>query len=115
MHPGEGYYSRQLEKILNKPVSNIQKELLALSIRDPKAAKKMLRENQDRAFNIAYNATLQAVKALMYSKGFRPSGISQHAAIIEFAGITLENKYSEIIEIMDTMYAVYLCFILRRN
>jgi len=58
---------------------------------------------------------LQAVKALMYSKGFRPSGIGQHAAIIEFAGITLENKYSEIIEIMDTMYAVYLCFILRRN
>jgi len=30
MHPGEGYYSRQLEKILGKPVSNIQKELTKL-------------------------------------------------------------------------------------
>jgi len=30
MHPGEGYYIRQLEKILNKPVSNIQKELVKL-------------------------------------------------------------------------------------
>jgi len=30
MHPGEGYYIRQLEKILNKPVSNIQKELAKL-------------------------------------------------------------------------------------
>lgn len=30
MHPGEGYYIRQLEKILKKPVSNIQKELAKL-------------------------------------------------------------------------------------
>ncbi len=30
MHSNEGYYSRQLEKILNKPVSNIQKELTKL-------------------------------------------------------------------------------------
>ncbi len=30
MHPGEGYYIRQLEKILKKPVSNIQKELIKL-------------------------------------------------------------------------------------
>lgn len=27
VHPGESYYIRQLEKILSKPVSNIQKEL----------------------------------------------------------------------------------------
>ena len=30
MHPGEEFYIRQLEKILNKPVSNIQKELAKL-------------------------------------------------------------------------------------
>ncbi len=30
MHPEEGYYIRQLEKILNRPVSNIQKELAKL-------------------------------------------------------------------------------------
>ena len=30
MHPGEGYYIRQLEKILNRSVSNIQKELIKL-------------------------------------------------------------------------------------
>ncbi len=63
----------------------------------------MLKENQDRAFNIACNAMLQSAKAFMYSKGFRPSGIGQHASIIEFAGIILGDKYSEIIEIMDTM------------
>jgi len=68
-----------------------------------KAAEKILKENKDWAFNIAYNAMLQAAKALMYSKGFRPSGIGQHATIIEFAGIVLDNKYSEIIEVLDTM------------
>ena len=30
LHSDEGYYIRQLEKILNKPVSNIQKELIKL-------------------------------------------------------------------------------------
>jgi len=68
-----------------------------------KASEKILKENKDWAFNIAYNAMLQAAKALMYSKGFRPSGIGQHATIIEFAGIVLDNKYSEIIEVLDTM------------
>ncbi|MDZ7837591.1 MAG: HEPN domain-containing protein [Actinomycetota bacterium] len=46
---------------------------------------------------------LQAAKALMYSNGFRPSGIGHHATIIEFASIVLDNKYSEIIEVLDTM------------
>ncbi len=78
-------------------------DCLALSKRDLKTARKILEENQDWAFNIAYNAMLQAVKALMYSKGFRPSGIGRHTTIIEFAETILDNKYSEIIEIMDTM------------
>jgi len=78
-------------------------DCLALSKRDLKASEKILKENKDWAFNIAYNAMLQAAKALMYSKGFRPSGIGQHATIIEFAGIVLDNKYSEIIEVLDTM------------
>ena len=62
-------------------------DCLALSKRDLNTAKKVLKENQDWAFNIAYNAMLQASKALMYSKGFRSSGIGHHATIIEFAGI----------------------------
>lgn len=78
-------------------------DCLALSKRDLKVSKKMLKENKDWAFNIAYNSMLQAARALMYSKGFRSSGIGQHATIIEFAGLSLDKKYSEIIEIMDTM------------
>ncbi len=76
---------------------------LALSKRDLRIAEKMLKDDQDWAFNIAYNAMLQASKALMYSRGFRPSGIGHHATVIEFAGIVLDSKYSEMIEIFDTM------------
>ena len=78
-------------------------DCLALSKRDLKVSKKMLKENKDWAFNIAYNSMLQAARALMYSKGFRSSGIGQHATIIEFAELSLDKKYSEIIEIMDTI------------
>ena len=86
-------------KFSNKQIS----DCITLSKRDLKAAKKMLKENKDWAFNIAYNAMLQAAKALMYSKGFRSSGIGHHATIIEFAGIILDDKYSELIEVLDTM------------
>ncbi len=78
-------------------------DCLILSKRDIKFAKEILKENQDWAFNIAYNGMLQAAKALMYSKGFRPSGVGHHATIIEFARILLNDKYSEIIDIMDIM------------
>jgi len=78
-------------------------DCLALSKRDLQIAEKILKENQDWSFNIAYNAMLQASKALMYSKGFRPTGIGLHATIIEFAGIVLGDKYTEIIEVLDTM------------
>lgn len=76
---------------------------LALSKRDLKIAEKMLKDDQDWAFNIAYNAMLQASKALMYSRGYRSSGIGHHATVIEFVGIVLGSKYSEMIEIFDTM------------
>ncbi len=86
-------------KFSNKQIS----DCLALSKRDLKTAEKILKENQDWAFNIAYNAMLQASKALMFSKGFRPAGIGHHATIIEFAGIALGDKFSNIIDIFDTM------------
>jgi len=38
-------------------------------------ARSVLNENCDWAFSIAYNAMLQAVRALMFSKGYRPKGV----------------------------------------
>lgn len=44
-------------------------DALNLAKRDIKVAKTILRENNDWAFSIAYNAMLQAIRALMFSKG----------------------------------------------
>jgi uncharacterized protein (UPF0332 family) len=52
----------------------------------------MLGENDDWAFSIAYNAILQAVRALMFSQGYRPSGGYQHTAVVRFAEFFLKEE-----------------------
>ena len=65
---------------------------LNLAKRDVNVAKGVLEENCDCAFAIAYNAMLQAVRALMFSKGFRPTGSNQHIAVIRFAELFLKEE-----------------------
>ena len=56
-----------------------------LAKRDIKVAKSVFGEDVDWAFSIAYNAMLQAIRALMFSKGYRPSGRNQHISVVRFA------------------------------
>ncbi|HUV80549.1 MAG TPA: HEPN domain-containing protein [Candidatus Bathyarchaeia archaeon] len=49
-------------------------------------------ENNDWTFSIAYNAMLQAVRALMFSKGYRPSGRNQHISVVRFAELFLRKE-----------------------
>jgi len=65
---------------------------LQLAQRDITVAKGMLGENHDWAFSIAYNAILQAVRALMFSHGYRPSGDYQHIAVVRFAELFLPTE-----------------------
>ena len=65
---------------------------LNLAKRDVNVAKGVLEENCDWAFAIAYNAMLQAVRALMFSKGFRPTGSNQHIAVIRFAELFMKEE-----------------------
>jgi len=51
-----------------------------------------LSENNDWTFSIAYNAMLQAVRALMFSKGYRPSGRNQHISVVRFAELFLRKE-----------------------
>jgi uncharacterized protein (UPF0332 family) len=45
----------------------------------------MLANDRDWAFTMAYNAILQATRALMFAKGFRPSGgEGQHKVAVKF-------------------------------
>ena len=49
-------------------------------------------ENRDWAFAIAYNAILQAIRALAFSKGYRPIGEAQHKTSVEILRIELGDN-----------------------
>ena len=65
---------------------------LNLAKRDVNVARSVLEENSDWAFSIAYNAMLQAVRALMFSKGYRPTGSNQHISVVRFAELFLRKE-----------------------
>ena len=73
---------------------------LNLAKRDVNVAKGVLEENCDWAFSIAYNAMLQAVRALMFSKGYRPTGSNQHIAVVRFAELFLRKEDTIILDRM---------------
>ncbi len=59
-------------------------QLIQVARRDLQAAGKNLDESPDWAFTMAYNAALQAGRALMLHEGYRPRGAEQHATVVEF-------------------------------
>lgn len=61
------------------------KKVLDLSERDLKVAKKNFESNEyDWSLAVAYNSALQAGKALMLSRSYRPAGEFRHVAVVEF-------------------------------
>lgn len=77
-------------------------DALKLAQRDIKAARKMLADNHDWAFSIAYNSMLQAARALMFSMSFRPSGEAQHVAVVMFAEAVF-GKDNDAVLLFDRM------------
>lgn len=67
-------------------------DALAHARRDLSTATTILANDQDWAYTIAYNAVLQAGRALMFSKGYRPDGANQHVAVVRFAELFLETN-----------------------
>jgi uncharacterized protein (UPF0332 family) len=78
-------------------------DLLALARRDLRTAKKLQESDPDWAFNIGYNAMLQAARAWMFSRGFRPVGQAQHRSVIEFLKESLPGDFREMTARMDRM------------
>lgn len=75
-------------------------DALNLARRDINTARAILEQDRDWAFSIAYNAMLQTIRALMFSKGYRPSGSNQHISVVRFAEIFLDE---EIVIVFDRM------------
>jgi uncharacterized protein (UPF0332 family) len=77
---------------------------LRLAKRDIKVARETMTHDRDWAFSIAYNAILQATRALMFAEGFRPAaGEGQHKAAVYFAEIALGDEFQDEIHIFDKM------------
>ena len=67
---------------------------------DIETARVVLKTDYDWAYTIAYNAVLQAGRALMFSKGYRPDGNSQHISVVKFAGLFLDSNDTVIFDRM---------------
>ncbi len=76
----------------------------ALALRDLSSARRLLAEDRDWAFAIAYNAVLQAGRALMLHEGCRPTtGEGGHVAVIRFCEEFFGPRYREEMELFDRM------------
>ena len=85
----EGRITRQA------PQPSTIRELLLLAERDAGVADQTLKVDPDWAFNIAYNAVLQAARTFMMKQSFRPRGPDQHAPVVSFLKEALGNAFVE--------------------
>jgi len=77
--------------------------LLQVAARDIATAEKVLADDRDWAFNIAYNAVLQAARALMFHKGYRSRGPDQHRTTVRFCELTLGSDRRQQLALFDQM------------
>ena len=78
-------------------------QLLQVSVRDLNAGRKNLEVSSDWAYTMAYNAILQACRALMLYEGYRPRGGDQHATVVAFVEESLGSGYSNQVHLLDQM------------
>lgn len=76
---------------------------LQIAKRDLQSAKKMLEIAEwEWAHNAAYNSMLQASRALMFAKGYRPLSQEHHVAVIAFMNAVYQNKFGQtVIQSLD--------------
>ena len=90
----EKSYNDMWEKIeINE---GLVRNTLSLAKRDLKTARNVFKDGDyDWTLSIAYNAMLQACRALMFSKGYRPKGKYKHVAVIEFMRVNFGNEFAD--------------------
>jgi uncharacterized protein (UPF0332 family) len=71
---------------------------LKLARRDLKTAKDVFsRGDYDWAFSIAYNAMLQAGRAVMFHSGYRPKGEYKHVSVVLFIEQKHHSRFKDMI------------------
>ncbi len=78
------------------------KNELAIAKEDIDSSKNFLKiKDWKWAHNAAYNAMLQAGRALMFTKGYRPKSESHHLAVVLFMKAVYSSKFPE--EVLNSM------------
>ena len=70
---------------------------------DLKTAKRNLDDDEECAYNYAYNAMLRAGLALMFGEGYRPEIKDKHLTIIRFVSFVLGEDFKRLINDYDFM------------
>lgn len=70
---------------------------------DLKTAKRNIGDDEECAYNYAYNAMLRSGLALMFSEGFRPEIKDKHLTIVRFASTVLGDSFMKLINDYDFM------------
>lgn len=76
---------------------------LKRAARDLKTAKKIMADDPDWGFAVAYNAVLQASRAYMFSQGYRPASAQGHKNTFAFMVIAMGEDYKDLITYFDRM------------
>ena len=78
-------------------------QVLRLAERDLKTARKIMRDDPDWGFAVAYNAVLQAGRALMFARGYRPASAEGHKNTFAFLLASLGSEHEDVITYFDRM------------
>ena len=81
------------------------RETLKLAARDLRLARKILQEDADWGFAVAYNAVLQASRAFMFAQGYRPASAEGHKNTFAFLLAVLGSEHEETLTYFDRMRA----------
>lgn len=76
---------------------------MARAERDLRTARKVLADDWDWGFAIAYDAALQAGRALMLARGYRPASEEGHKNTFAFLEAALGKEHEEIVTYFDRM------------
>ena len=79
------------------------REALKLADRDLRVARKLMGEELDWGFTVAYNAVLQAARAFMFAKGYRPASAEGHKNTFAFLAAALGPKQADLVSYFDRM------------
>lgn len=79
------------------------KRALERAGRDLRTARRILAEDWDWGFAVAYNAVLQASRAYMFAQGYRPASAEGHKNTFAFMQIAMDKEYEDLITYFDRM------------